>query len=133
MSSKLSKILTAVIFVIAVIAAVLFINVFIAEENENNEGNYLFNFNLQKALYTLPLKKNIGFKVERRNDRLMITNQNQSVKQFNLYSIDGKLLQTGVLQQQKTIFIQPGISYILNIKKGSFHMKISYFSVFYLS
>ena len=33
-SSKLSKILTAVIFVIAVIAAVLFISVFIAEENE---------------------------------------------------------------------------------------------------
>ncbi|MDO3695426.1 hypothetical protein QVZ41_11305 [Wenyingzhuangia sp. chi5] len=34
MSSKLSKILTAIIFVIAVIAAVLFINVFIAEEDE---------------------------------------------------------------------------------------------------
>lgn len=33
MSSKLSKILTAVIFIIAVIAAVLFIRVFIAEEN----------------------------------------------------------------------------------------------------
>lgn len=34
MSSKLSKILTAVIFVIAVIAAVLFINVYIAGEDE---------------------------------------------------------------------------------------------------